>query len=278
VTSLALPLRRVGIVLRDSSDAETIKQARAAFEQRGAAVELIHESEAPTPGGHVPAPAPEAAFDLMIALGGDGTVLRAFHAHPGVPILGINFGTLGFLTACDAAEMEKAVENIYSGQSFLEERLVLQSIHRGVLRLVLNELVIKGVTRMADVDVTIDESFVHTFRGDGVIIGTPTGSTSYLMSTGSPILMPRTDCFVLNGINEHRFSARSIVIRGSSAVRLRLNPSSREHQVFLCHDGRDKIELAPGEDIDVRRAQQPARLVFFERNYFFKNLKSRLNW
>jgi len=98
------------------------------------------------------------------------------------------------------------------------------------------------------------------------------------MSTGSSIVMPTVDCYILNGINEHRFSSRSIIVDGASEVQLRINPSSRELEMFLAHDGRDKIDLNLEDEIVVRRSDQSIRVVFFEKDYFFRNLKSRLRW
>jgi NAD+ kinase len=264
------PLRRVGLVERDLPQEGFFESLRDYFERNDAVLVRIPEP--------IPEESFDRSFDLILAVGGDGTVLRALGKFPQLPVLGINFGTLGFLTAGDQSDLKRLIQRLFAGDFFIEERLVLQTLFRGSSYLAINEMIVKGTMRMIAVDVYIDNNFVHTFRGDGVIVGTPTGSTSYLMSTGSSIVMPTVDCFVLNGINEHRFSGRSIVIKGSSVVLLRINPSTRESDVFLAHDGRDKIPLNPHDEIKVRRHDRPARLVFFDRDYFFRNLKSRLRW
>ncbi len=288
---MALEIRRAGMVARDARAAAMFETLQPLFERHGATLEFAlppppPNSEADSHAGefageppfHTPPPAPEGRFDLLLAVGGDGTVLRAFHTQPSAPVLGINSGTLGFLTAGEEKEAGAIIEALFAGELFIEERLVIESLFEGGSYLVVNEAVVKGATRMVHVDVSIDGAFIHTYRGDGVIVGTPTGSTSFLMSTGSPIVMPRVDCLVLNGINEHRFSARSIVLRGSSVVQLRVNPATRDHEVFLSHDGRDRISLRPGSEITLRRADRPVRILFLDEQYFFRNLKSRLRW
>lgn len=268
--SRMFPLRRVGLVERESPQEDFFESLRGNFERNDAALVRIPEP--------IPEDSFNRSFDLILAVGGDGTVLKALGLFPQIPVLGINFGTLGFLTAGDKADLKRLIQRLFAGDFFIEERLVLQTLFRNSSYLAINEMIVKGTMRMIAVDVYIDNNFVHTFRGDGVIVGTPTGSTSYLMSTGSSIVMPTVDCYVLNGINEHRFSGRSIVIKGSSVVVLRINPSTREPDLFLAHDGRDKIPLNIHDEIKVRRHDRPARLVFFDRDYFFRNLKSRLHW
>lgn len=264
------PLRRVGLVERDPPQEDFFDSLRGYFERNDADLVRIPEP--------ILEESSDRSFDLILAVGGDGTVLKALGMFPQIPVLGINFGTLGFLTAGDQADLKRLIQRLFAGDFFIEERFVLQTLFRNSSYLAINEMIVKGTMRMIAVDVYIDNNFVHTFRGDGVIVGTPTGSTSYLMSTGSSIVMPTVDCFVLNGINEHRFSSRSIVIKGSSVVLLRINPATRESDVFLAHDGRDKLPLKIHDEIKVRRHDRPARLVFFDRDYFFRNLKSRLRW
>lgn len=268
-----LELRRVGLVTRDESQRYPFERLQALFADRGA--ELLQLGTY-THLQNNRADKPE--IDLILAMGGDGTVLRALGTFPEAPVVGINFGSLGFLTAGEQREIERIVERLFAGEYFVEERLALQTTLRDESYLVINELIVKSTMKMISVDVFIDGHFVHTFRGDGVIVGTPTGSTSYLMSTGSSIVMPTVDCFILNGINEHRFSSRSIIIDGASTVRLRINPASRDPEMFIAHDGRDKIVLHPEDEIQVQRSGRAIRLVFFEKDYFFRNLKSRLRW
>ncbi len=268
-----LTVRRVGLVVRDAAQQYPSAQLRELFERHGATLVSLGTGADLDSNGE-----PDRQFDLILAMGGDGTVLRALCAYPGIPVLGINYGSLGFLTAGEQSDIERLVERLFRGEYFVEERLVLQTSFGDATYLAINEMVVKSTTKMIAVDVFIDDQFVHTFRGDGVIVGTPTGSTSYLMSTGSSIVMPTVDCIVVNGINEHRFSSRSIIIDGASTVRLRINAASHDTEMFLAHDGRDKIVLKSGDEIRVRRSAYRIRLVFYEKDYFFRNLKSRLRW
>ncbi len=266
-----IELRRIGLVIRDESQTYPLERLQSLVAMHGATLDLLG-------AGHALDNHDKPHYDLLLAMGGDGTVLRALSNFPDVPVLGVNFGSLGFLTAGEQRDIERLVDQLFAGQFFMEKRLVLRTTYKENSYLAINELVVKATTKMIAVDVFVDDHFVHTFRGDGVIVGTPTGSTSYLMSTGSSIVMPTVDCFILNGINEHRFSSRSLIIDGASTVRLRINPASRDPEMFLAHDGRDKIDLEPEDEVQVRRADRPVRLVFFESDYFFRNLKSRLRW
>lgn len=268
-----LVLRRLGALVRESRQAWPLERLRARVASYGA--ELIELGSADAPDR---LPRVDPPVDLVVALGGDGTVLRALCEFPDIPVVGINFGHLGFLTAADENDLDRRIDDLFRGKYTVEQRLVLRTQYKNQTYLAINELVVKAMTKMVAVDVHVDGHFLHTYRGDGVILGTPTGSTSYLMSTGSSIVMPTVDCFILNGINEHRFSSRGLVLNGNSRIHLRINPATRDPEPFLAHDGRDRIALRPGDEIDVARMDTPSRLIFFERNYFFTNLKSRLNW
>ena len=261
-----LKIKRVGVVCRDERAAQFIDRLRRIFER--ASIEL--DQLALDRPGQPP--------DLTLALGGDGTLLRALEMYPHTPTLSINFGAVGFLAAGGQDEAEELIERLLSNQCFIEERILLVSEFQGVRREVVNEVVVRGTTHMISVDLFVDDDLIHTIRGDGAIVGTPTGSTSYLLSTGSPIVAPQVSCILVNGINEHRFASRCLVLPDSTCVRLRINELTRETDIFLCHDGRDKIPVRVGDEISVRRAAEPSRLIFFDRHAFFRNLKSRLDW
>lgn len=261
----ALTLRRVGFLIKDQDGDYPVPKMAQIFQRSG--IEMVRLDSTP-PG----------ELDLILVMGGDGTVLRALCEYPGVPALAINYGTVGFLTAGDSDDLERIVTRLLAGDCFIEERLMLQSTFRGQSYNIVNELVVKGTTKMVSVDIIIDDVPIHTVRGDGVIVGTPTGSTSYLLSTGSSIVVPTVDCFILSGINEYRFSSRGLVLDSRSRVKLRISEATRETDIFAAHDGRDKIPISPGEEVTIQKAPDNIRLVFFEKGYFFRNLKSRLDW
>lgn len=260
-----LQLNRIGILVRDDGRDYPVEHLQRAFAPANAELVYLNEN-------------PGKDLDLVFVMGGDGTVLEALCDYASVPVLAVNFGTVGFLTAGDSSELEAIVQRLLEGDYRLERRLMLESTFKGENFNIVNEVVIKGTTKMVSVDVIVDDVFIHTVRGDGVIVGTPTGSTSYLLSTGASIVMPTVDCFILSGINEYRFSSRSLILDGRSTVKIRINESTRERDIFLSHDGRDKHPIELGDELEVRKSGTPIQLIFFEKDYFFRNLKNRLDW
>ena len=124
----------------------------------------------------------------------------------------------------------------------------------------------------------MDGSKIRTICGDGVVVGTPTGSTGFLLAAGAPIVMPEVRCLVLDGINEYNFTSRSLILRPGARVRLKVSPETREPQVLLTADGRRMADLVPGDDVEIASSERTARLVYFEPDYFFHNLSSKLSW
>lgn len=263
-----LELNTIGIVLHDPAQEYPLGHLQDFFGQSGKKVVPLWRDSQPPPG----------KIDLILALGGDGTVLHALGRFPQVPVLAVNFGSLGFLTAGEHHDLDRLLERLLQGEYFIETRLVLRGTFGQISHEIINEVVVRGVTKMVSVDVCVDGRFVHTVRGDGVIVGTPTGSTSYLMSTGASIVSPLVDCMILSGINEHRFASRSVILPPASIIQLTINPATREEEPFVVFDGREKYALKAGDTVAVTCSPVRAQLVFFEEGYFLKNLKSRLDW
>lgn len=216
-------------------------------------------------------------LDLIIAFGGDGTVLRALERFPDIPVLAVNYGNIGFLTQCEREELIPTVERVLSGDYLIEERLTLSVIAEHWTERAVNEVVIKGERHMIEVDVTVNGRRVNRPRGDGIIVGTPTGSTAYLMSTGAPIVAPEVDCIIVNPLNEYKFSSRPVILPGDAAVTLEIFPS-RDTAVSVSLDGRPPRYLESPMKLEVKRAPRPAKLVTFNSYYFFDNLRERLKW
>ena len=259
-----LDLRRIGLFTRDRDQDYRLDSMRKLFTR--ANIEFITDMAQAEPG-----------FDLIIALGGDGTVLRALTAHPGTPVLAVNFGSVGFLTQSDRSELDSVLVRLLSDNYSIEERLALELSCAGETWRCINEVTIKGVTKMTSTAIRVNGRHIHSPRGDGVIVGTPTGTTAYLLSTGAPLITPDVDCIVVKPLNEYSFSSRSIILPGSAKVELELEPE-RETDVRLIVDGRERKRLKPGDKVHVQRHGVPARLVCFESDYFFRNLKQRLRW
>jgi NAD+ kinase len=260
-----LDLRRIGLFTRDDDQDYRLSHIERLFQRTN--IDLVLDAGSAAPG----------TLDLVIALGGDGTVLRALGAHPGTPVLAVNFGNVGFLTQADREHFDNVLVRLLSDDYKIGERLSLEISHQGRQWRAINEVVLKGHAHMIEVEIAINGALVHTPRGDGVIVGTPTGSTAYLLSTGAPIVTPEVDCILLKPLNEYSFSSRSIIVAGSTAIDLTVL-QGREAEVTMVIDGAQRGVVAFGEPIEVRRSEVPARLVYFEDDYFFRNLKERLRW
>jgi NAD+ kinase len=228
---------------------------------------------------------PEHAPDLVVMLGGDGTLLaaaRAF-AFTTTPILAINLGSLGFLTETPLPELYAALEAWIAGTAIIDSRNLMHAeLHRDgrVFRQweALNDVVAaKGaIARMGDFGIELDGQFVARFRADGVIISTPTGSTAYNLAAAGPILMPNVDAMVITAICPHLLTIRPIVVPGSAVVVVSVD--SVPHETYLTVDGQEAVELLLGDRIDCRRSQYSVRLLRLRPNGLFNVLRSKLSW
>lgn len=221
--------------------------------------------------------------DLVISLGGDGTLLGAarLFAEAGVPVLGINLGHLGFLTAVEPENLETALSDLVSGRYTLDERTLLQAAiwRRGQLverALALNDVVVtKGAfARIIAVSCYIDDEYLTTYPGDGIIVATATGSTAYSLSAGGPIVNPSLNCLIITPICPHTLSARSIVISGTETLRARV--SSDHGDIMLTVDGQKGYPLEPEDNIVVTQAECKAKLVRLPGQQFYRILRTRL--
>ena len=223
--------------------------------------------------------------DLVFVLGGDGTMLNVSRlvAEKGIPILGINLGSLGFITEVNRDEIFSTVDKMLNGGCAIEERLMLSAaIHREGKKIadytVLNDVVInKGaLARIIDLETNIDGNYVTTFKADGLIISTPTGSTAYSLSAGGPILYPTLESIVLTPICSHTLTNRPIVLPDHSKIEIIIKSLSED--VFLTLDGQVGFSLRMNDVITISKAHYKTKLLLpFERNYF-KVLRTKLKW
>ncbi len=228
--------------------------------------------------------------DLVVSLGGDGTLLRAGRLilGKGIPLLGINLGHLGFLTAAGADELEQALDRVMAGEYELEPRFTLcAEVHaRSGATLehfhALNDIVVHkaGQARVARLEIRVGadgaEEDVGSFSGDGVIVSTPTGSTAYNLSAGGPIVVPTMECLTVTPICPFTLAVRPLVVPSTEAVvvlALEHDPS-----LVLTVDGQDGRSLADGEWVRVRRGDAPLELVRFPGATFFGTLRRKLKW
>lgn len=234
--------------------------------------------------GYPPEEIPQMV-DMVIVLGGDGTMLRVARlvGEREIPILGVNLGTLGFLTEINKDELYTSMELILSGRCFLETRLMLKAeVQRKGQRViehhVLNDVVINksALARIIDIETYVDESYVTTFKADGLIVATPTGSTAYNLSAGGPIIYPSLDCIILTPICPHTLTNRPIVLSDNVTVKTILTSESED--VFLTMDGQVGFSLKKDDVITITKAPFRTRIVIpCERDYFHI-LRTKLKW
>jgi NAD+ kinase len=222
---------------------------------------------------------------VVISLGGDGTLLsaaRAF-AQTDTPILGVNLGSLGFLTEVPLGELYSTLEAWMAGTAIVERRSLM---HAELLRDgrrfrqwdALNDVVLsKGaIARIGEFAVELDGQFVARFRADGVIVATPTGSTAYTLAAAGPILMPSVDAMVLTAICPHLLTIRPIVFPGDSEIAVVVDVVP--HETFLTVDGQEAVELLLGDRILCRKSERSVRLLRLHPNGLFNVLRSKLSW
>jgi NAD+ kinase len=226
-----------------------------------------------------------AASDLLLVLGGDGTLLAAARvaAPRGIPILPINMGSLGFLTSFMLEELYPALEDILAGRLTISERVMLHAeLQRGEKILdkqtVLNEVVInKGaLARMIELELSIDKDFVCRYRADGLIVASPTGSTAYSLSAGGPIVHPFVESFIITPICPHTLSDRPVVVGDTSIIEVKL--SAGTESVFLTLDGQKGIPLQATDRVRISRAQQLLKLIQTPNKSYFEILRNKLKW
>ncbi|HET8552088.1 MAG TPA: NAD(+) kinase [Gammaproteobacteria bacterium] len=229
----------------------------------------------------------EAQPDLVIVVGGDGTILNAAHllaAHD-APLLGVNVGRLGFLADIPLDRVREEVGGVLKGRYTEERRFLLTgAIHRDGRpvhdHIALNDVVMQKSEsgRMIEFETHVDGSFVCTHRADGVIVATPTGSTAYALSGGGPILHPALDALVLVPICPHTLSDRPIVIGGGSVVEIVLTRGYGEPAAQVSWDGQDWQPLTPGDRVVVQRAADGVHLLHPLNHDYYKTLRTKLHW
>jgi len=224
--------------------------------------------------------------DFMIVLGGDGTLLGAARkvAKYGVSILGVNLGGLGFLTEIPIKRVFPVIEMMLRGELETEERLMLETTvlrdEKEVCRfVVLNDVVInKGaLARIIDLDVYINDGFLTTFRADGLIVSTPTGSTAYNLSAGGPVLYPTLESFILTPICPFALTNRPIIIPDSHVISIRLTKESEE-QVSLTFDGQLGFKFSYGDVVQVHKSDKKIKLIKSPDQNYFEILREKLMW
>ena len=284
----AMEIKKVGIVANTEKEkiAEYARSLKEWLEERG--IEVFIEADIAAKigirGGLAWDDLARRA-ELIAVLGGDGTMLRTarYVAKYNVPIVGINMGSFGYLTEVNLNEMHSALELILRGNYLMEKRMMLDvSIIHGKTIInagnVLNDAVINrgNLSRIVELETTINSKYLTTYKADGLIISTPTGSTAYSLSAGGPIVYPEKDLIVLNPICPHTLTNRPIILPEDSDLRVRV--WSKERGATLTLDGQQSYRIRSGDGITIRKSRCITKLVLSPHRSYWEILRSKLGW
>jgi NAD+ kinase len=281
--------RSVGIIFKHKFEPakRECERLRNWFIERGI---TVYSEEMASPRAHLSRCLEEETtipqtVDLVVVLGGDGTLLGAARkvGHYGLPILGINLGGLGFLTEIPVEMLYQDMEKVINGEISIEPRLMLQA---SVLRngeekcrfTVLNDVVInKGaLARIIDLRVSVDNHFLTTFRADGLIVSTPTGSTGYNLSAGGPILYPDLEALILTPICPFTLTHRPIIVLDTSVIDVQMGENSEE--VILTFDGQVGFDLVDNDRVIISKSEKKLKLIKSPDQDYYDILRSKLKW
>lgn len=232
--------------------------------------------------------------DFIVTLGGDGTLIHAActNLELGIPVVGINLGKLGFLTAAEADDWQEALNKLIDGKYFISERMTIEAeVVEGSELLAagkrltrnqkpvtsykyraVNEVVIKGLYRVVDLEVTVKRQKFLESSGDGVIISTQTGSTAYSLSAGGPIVDPELDCFVLTPVNAHGLPVPSVVLSPDDEIEIKVEEGEN---VSLIIDGQEHTKLEEGSVVKVNQGKHRVKIVYFEEHHIIRALNAK---
>jgi NAD+ kinase len=224
-------------------------------------------------------------LDLLVSLGGDGTMLGVsrFIGARQVPVLGVNFGFLGYLTEFTLAEMFGALDSLRDGNFSLDHRVMLEAVltregRQVTSALALNDAIVStgGPVRIIEIECRINQMFVNSFRADGMIVATPTGSTAYSLSAGGPIVHPSMSAILLTPICPHTLSNRPVVVPGDSVVELLFPRASQE--LMLTIDGQVPVNLLPGDQVTIACSRTTFNLIRPTNRNYYEVLRTKLKW
>ena len=227
--------------------------------------------------------------DMIVVLGGDGTLLgtagRIAKADSDIPILGVNFGSLGFLTEVTLPEIFTSLESAVTGTARLDERMMLHVVveaggQRLADRIVLNDVVVTqgALSRIIELSVSVDGESMMRVKADGLIIASPTGTTAYNLSAGGPIVHPQVDGLTITPIAPHTLTNRPVVVAGASEITIQPLIQDEHSEVFATFDGQALMPLKSDHIVTVRRAEKRLRLIRASARGYFQVLREKLKW
>lgn len=282
---------RIGIAVKPGLTAarDTLVELEAWLRERGVDAAWSPEASKLFPSGtRAVAERDELArqSDVAVVLGGDGTLLAMAKAiaesgHD-IPILAVNFGSLGFLTEITRPELYQSLDAVLAGRASYDLRMMLcaEAARAQQSHMALNDVVFSrtALSRMIELSVAVGDQFVTAVKADGLIVATPTGSTAYNLAAGGPIVHPAMDALVLTPIAPHTLSNRPIVIPAEREVRVTSTSSNAGDEVYVTLDGQTGFGLQQGDELTITRADRPLRLVRSTTRSYFEVLRQKLKW
>jgi len=288
-------IERVGLVAKHRLDAAAGVLAELAGWLEARAIEPVFETDTAALAG---LPAGRATWsrddlpqncNLIVVLGGDGTLIgmadRIAAADVEVPILGVNFGSLGFLTEIPLAELYESLEEVLAEEAEIDSRMMLRarSIRHGSVhteRLVLNDVVITrgALSRIIELSVADGDEPIMCVRADGLIVATPTGSTAYNLAAGGPIVHPELDAMLLTPIAPHMLTNRPVIVPADATLRVRPLMDASNAEVFATFDGQSGHPVERDDVIEISRAERTLQLVRSSKRTYFDVLRQKLKW
>ena len=226
-------------------------------------------------------------IECVVVLGGDGTLLQAarelLQRH--IPLLGINLGTLGFLTSAEKSELPKCLDSVLDDSCSIDERMMLEGVayhgsEKIQMNIALNDVIIAraGFSRLVELKIYVNGELLSIYNADGIIVSTPTGSTGYSLSAGGPIIFPQTDVIVITPICPHSLQARSLVVSGEDRIMIEIGRrrKTQKEEAMVTFDGRSAQELETGDRIEIYKAQETTQLIRLKGRSFYQVLQNKI--
>jgi NAD+ kinase len=290
-----LPIARVGIVAKRGLRAASDHLERLGGWLRERRIEVVFDTDTATLAGAGAGPTARSRddlprdVDLVMVLGGDGTLLsmatRIAEAGRDIPILGVNFGSLGFLTETRIDELYPALEAAVHGRASIDERMMLaaeafrdrEPFDR---RVVLNDVVFTkaALSRIIELSISVSSGLMTKVKADGLIVASATGSTAYNLAAGGPIIHPRVDAIAVTPIAPHTLTNRPVVIPGSEVIEVRPHVDTSVDEIFVTYDGQAGYPLQRGDVVRIRKSDRRLRLIKAPTRSYFEVLREKLKW
>ena len=226
-------------------------------------------------------------IECVLVLGGDGTLLQAarelLQRH--IPLLGINLGTLGFLTSAEKSELPKCLDSVLDDSCSIDERMMLEGVayhgsEKIQMNIALNDVIIAraGFSRLVELKIYVNGELLSIYNADGIIVSTPTGYTGYSLSAGGPIIFPQTDVIVITPICPHSLQARSLVVSGEDRIMIEIGRrrKTQKEEAMVTFDGRSAQELETGDRIEIYKAQETTQLIRLKGRSFYQVLQNKI--